>query len=536
MSAELAGQAYVEMSVKGQAEFAKAFAEMQAHIRQFSDKIGQMKGDGATSALRRGISSVTKGFKSLIGHVAKYSAVFAAAFGAGAIAYFTQAISKASDFQETINKFNVVFEDQAGAMSQWGDQFAKQMGRSRTETKKMLADLQGFLRPMGIDPKQAAQMSQSLTQLSYDLASFNNVADEEAFTALMSAISGEAEPMKRFGVIVNDAAMKAELLKRGLNPESATEAQKAMARYNLILQGTALAQGDVERSSDSYANRLKTLQAEWDNLSATIGERVLPYGEALLAWATSVLQDLEGLATGTQGAGEQIELLGISLSDLIGFGNGVVSVFHFIAGAIKGAMGVLATFMAGLTKLAQFAADNVVTRRLFGIDNTAMAGAALGAASDQFLKDAQAYFDGAGASFDAATKETIQSTIDNIRASLDQAKAELEAKRKETKQEADKAKADLGQIADLGPQVLDDKARKKSEKDQIQAQIDALKGTAQEIASPKALEENTVAALERFRENQNNETRAIQAKQLAALEKMKKALEKPNLAIAAIGD
>lgn len=536
MSAELAGQAYVEMSVKGQAEFAKAFAEMQAHIKAFSNRVATMDNRGVTSALQRSVMGLAGAFKNLISTVARYGAVAGAALGAGAAAYFTQAIKQASDVQETMNKFNVVFEDNAAAMAQWGDQFASQMGRSRGETKKMMADLQGFLRPMGIDPKQAAQMSQSLTQLSYDLASFNNVADEETFTALMSAISGEAEPMKRFGVIVNDAAMKAELLKRGLDKDTATEAQKAMARYNIILEGTKLAQGDVERSSESFANRLKALQAGWNDLAAVVGEKFLPYGEALLAWATAILTDLEGLANGTEGAGQQIEALGISLSDVVAFGNGVVSVFHFIAGAIKGAMGVLATFMAGLTKLASYVADNPVTRRLFGMENAQMAGAALSGASDQFLKDAQAYFDSAGASFDAATKETIQSTIDNIRRSLDQAKAELEAKRKETKAAAEKAKADLSQIANLGPEVLNEEAQRKARKKELQDQIDALKGKAIELASPQALASTSVEAFQKFQENNQTAMRAIQEKQLKALEKIKKELEDKDVAIVGMGE
>ena len=383
MSAELAGNAYVEMSVRGKAEFAKAFTEMQASIRAFSARVSDLGKGNPTGGLKRALSSVVSGFKDMAAAAVKYGAIAGTALAAGLVAFLGQAIKKASDLQETMNKFNVVFGSNAKAMEQWGVQFAKQMGRSKTETLKFMADMQGFVVPMGVDPQQAMQMSQALTQLSYDLASFNNVSDEEAFTALMSGLSGEAEPMKRFGVIVNETAVKAELLKRGLDPTTANEAQKAMARYNIILQGTTMAQGDVERSSDSYANRLKALQAAWDDLSAQIGTMFMPVAEILLAWLKDFIQEL-GASTGAiDGTSQSIGNLGGSGSWLMTIVGGLIKFWNALAFVINGAVFLLRKFFSLMIEVAKLGVNTPALRAIFGTENIESATVALQAAQDE---------------------------------------------------------------------------------------------------------------------------------------------------------
>lgn len=537
MSAELAGNAYVEMSVRGKAEFAKAFTDMQASIRSFSARMGDLN-KANTSGLRKALASINTSFKDLASSATRYGKIAGVALAAGIVAFMAQAIKKASDLQETLNKFNVVFGTNAQAMESWGTQFAKQMGRSRAETLKFMADMQGFVVPMGVDPQQAMQMSQALTQLSYDLASFNNVSDEEAFTALMSAISGESEPMKRFGVIVNETAVKAELLKRGLDPTTANEAQKAMARYNIILQGTAMAQGDVERSSDSYANRLKALQAAWDDLSAEMGTMFLPVAEALLGWLKQFIQEL-GISSGAMnGAAESINNLGGGSSWLMTIVGGLIKFWNALGFVVNGAFFVLQKYFSLLMSLYKFAVNNPVTRKLFGAENIEMATAALQAAEDQLQQGANTSWDALNKNIDVFGENGVEQWMAGFGDSMRKAREKLKEDMATGAdgQPAEKVKADLSQIQDLttGDQKPDPDALRQQQIDQIQAQMDALREQTQEIATPQALEANTLAAMEKFRENQQNELKAIQQKQLATLERMKSALEDPETALVQI--
>lgn len=566
MSAELAGNAYVEMSVRGQADFAKAFAEMQASIRGMSNSLGKINSGNKTGALRKALSSITSGFKSLASAAAKYGAIAGAALGAGLTAYMVQAINKASDLQETMNKFNVVFAENATYMEQWGNQFAAQMGRSKNETLKMLADLQGFLRAMGVAPDQSARMSQALTQLAYDLASFNNVADDEAFTALMSAISGEAEPMKRFGVVVNDAAMKAELLKRGLDPDTATEAQKAMARYNVILQGTALAQGDVQRSSQSYANQLKALKAAWDDLAAQIGTVFLPYAQVLLGMLKEIVQEIGKHTSGLDLASVSTDKLASSSAGLLPVLSGLLKFFNALGFAANSVVYIVQDLVGLLAKASKMGGKWFEMASLGAVKNLDHHNKAM-AMLDGIINSMEQGMDATSkrlsANIDFAGPNGVQDWMASIGSEMQKARQQIQQEMQRQAAQAARgggARANLDPFGNLGPGVVDPKDAAKAQtaaqraakaqaaaaekqrrteianqKKLIDAQILALKETAREVANPQALERTGVAAFEKFIENRQNEQKAIQEKQLKVLEKMKAALDNPNIGIAVVG-
>lgn len=535
MSGELAGNAYVEMYVKGKEQFAKAFAHMEASVKRFAGNVGRLGSVGF-----RGITSSLGAAKNMLGSLVGQAGALGAALG---IAFsFGNAIRAASDLQETMNKFNVVFGEQAKGMEEWGTAFGKQMGRSKSQVMKFMADMQGFVVPMGVDPNQAQQMSQALTQLSFDLASFNNVSDDEAFTALMSAISGEAEPMKRFGVIVNETATKAELLKRGLNPETATEAQKAMARYNIILEGTKLAQGDVERSSDSYANRLKALQAAFEDLSANIGTMFLPYAEALLGWLKNLIESMNGGTSSVNQMAGSMEGMTGSMGGAMAVVGGLVKFWNALGFVVNGALFLLRKFFSLMIEVAKFATDNPVTGAIFGTDNIGQATAVLQAAQDELEKSATESWDAMNKNIDVFGENGVQNWMDGFGESLkkagDKFKAETAAAQANAQPgapEPNKVSADLSKITDLGSQQVTQKDEAKLRKAELDSQIEALKEKAQEIANPQAIEANSLAAFERFRENQQNEAKKLAENQIKKLEQIKKVLENPNTMIAAVG-
>ena len=48
----------------------------------------------------------------------------------------------------------------------------------------------------------------SLVQLASDMASFNNTSVDDALLALRSGLSGETEPLKRFGIALSEVRLK----------------------------------------------------------------------------------------------------------------------------------------------------------------------------------------------------------------------------------------------------------------------------------------------------------------------------------------
>ena len=219
----------------------------------------------------------TSGMKEAGGSLSAFAGIAATAGGliAGALG-FGSLIESASNSQETMAKFDVVFGDNARAAEAWGDAFAAQMGRSEEQVARFLSSSQDLFVPIGFDPAAAEKLSQTVAGLAIDLASFNNLTDDQVFVDLQAAMTGSGETMKKYGVIVSEAAVKQELLNMGISKGTATEAEKVQARLNLIMRGTTAAQGDAIRSADGWANTSKRLGAVVDDLTARLGANLLP--------------------------------------------------------------------------------------------------------------------------------------------------------------------------------------------------------------------------------------------------------------------
>lgn len=226
--------------------------------------------------------SFTKSLKDLdhaLGVVDHLKELGRAAFDIG-----REAINMASDWNETTNVMEQAFGSQAGAMEKWADTTANALGRSTQWVRQSSSVLGAMLEPMTGSAEAARTMSKGFTQLAVDLGSFWNVADDDAMAALRSGISGETEPLKKFGIVMTEAALNSYALSKGLNQttQQMSEAQKTTLRYNFILEHTTKAQGDAARTADGYANTMKALDADIERSTRAIGQQALPAWQGLV--------------------------------------------------------------------------------------------------------------------------------------------------------------------------------------------------------------------------------------------------------------
>jgi hypothetical protein len=221
---------------------------------------------------------VAKSLKNLIPSFKTMAIAGTAAAGAVAAASF-KLVQQASNLEESQTKVNTVFKNSAFIV----DNFAKTSASSFGITKQAALEAAGtfgnLIQAFGIGEGQAANMSVTLLALAADLASFNNTPIEEAIVALRSGLSGEAEPLKRFGVAINDVRLKQEAFNMGLyDGKGALDiTAKTQAAYALILKDTNLAQGDFARTSDGFANQMRILQASLSDAATEVGLVLLPY-------------------------------------------------------------------------------------------------------------------------------------------------------------------------------------------------------------------------------------------------------------------
>jgi len=229
-----------------------------------------------SSRASREVSSFTNKAESQFKGLAK---VIASAFAFKQIADgFKRIVNAASNLEEVSSKFNTVFEGQIALASKFEKQLVSSYNLSTRAARQYLSSIQDLLVPMGVSANQAAQLSGEVVKLAADLGSFNNLPTAKVMEDIQSALVGNFETMKKYGVVLNETVVKQEAYNSGIAKagESLTAAQKAQAAYNLIVQGSQAALGDVSRTSNSFANQWKRLVAITENFSAALGTKLLP--------------------------------------------------------------------------------------------------------------------------------------------------------------------------------------------------------------------------------------------------------------------
>lgn len=184
----------------------------------------------------------------------------------------------ASDLNETVSFTQVTFKGAAAEMQRWADGALERLGMARTTALDAANQFGGLLQVTGSTADEAAHLSKELTQLAADMASAKNVGLDEAVIALGSGLRGEAEPMRRFNVLLSEAAVQAYAYKNGIAEAGAelTEGQKVQARLGVVMEQTTDIQGDYARTADSAANSQRRAQEAAKDAAATMGQELAP--------------------------------------------------------------------------------------------------------------------------------------------------------------------------------------------------------------------------------------------------------------------
>lgn len=284
-----------------------------------------------------------------LGRAEKRSQQFAAAAAKAGVALTGAAVTAgaglarlvgiASDLQETVSKSRQVFGDQADAIEEWASTAAQNFGQSKRAALDAASTFGAMFRAIGLGEDEVAAMSRRLTVLASDLASFANTSPEDAVVALAAALRGESEPIRRYGVLLNDATLKQKALDLGL-VETTTgtlpPAIRAQAAYAAILEQTVLAQGDFQRTSNGLANQQRILRAQVEDLAGSFGEAVLPAVTSLVRSANSLISTLDGIDPSVKSA----------VGSTAVFATGVAAVGGAVSLAVSGVMRLRAALVA----------------------------------------------------------------------------------------------------------------------------------------------------------------------------------------------
>jgi hypothetical protein len=201
---------------------------------------------------------------------------------AAAIGTFTAviapAIKAASDFEESASKVDVIFGRASKSVKDFASTAAISLGQSKQDVLNAAGVFGTFGKAAGLAGEDLGLFTTDFVTLATDLASFNNSTPEEAVMAIGAALRGESEPLRRYGILLDDATLKAEATSLGIykGNKALTSQQKILAAQSAIYKQSGDAQGDFARTADGLANSQRTLTALFKNLQIELGQKLLP--------------------------------------------------------------------------------------------------------------------------------------------------------------------------------------------------------------------------------------------------------------------
>ncbi len=346
-----------------------------------------------TSQAMKGLKDVKSRASQVGKTLRKTGAALTAGITAPVIAGVFKAVQAASDLEEATNKLEVTFGAYADVVKQALGDTVTRFGLARDAAYDAAATYGVFLKAAGLTEQQLAQLSPRLLQVAADMASFHNLRMDEALYKVRAALSGETEPLKAVGILMNDVLVKAKALEMGLveaqvdmvkvqditlklekaqrkyneavkqygkdsqqaqealiriqkyeqqlekalqgKVPELTEQQKILARYALLVDQARVFEGDFARTQDSVANSSRILTAAIRDLMAEFGKEFLPIAKEVLQEAIRLVKAFRDLPDPVKKSLIKLTLLAAALGPvLMGIG-GVMQVAKGIGGAVS---------------------------------------------------------------------------------------------------------------------------------------------------------------------------------------------------------
>ena len=208
----------------------------------------------------------------------KFGGIVSKALSVAAFAKFgAECTNVASRLTEVQNVVDQVFPHMNAQVDAWSRNLIDAFGLSETKAKEYVGTLGSMARSMGFTEKQAYDMGTSMAELAGDVASFYDMSADEAYEKLQSVFTGMVQPLRSLGINMTQASLDAFALANGFGKSVSemSEAERALLRYQFVLDRTKYAQGDFARTNQSWANQLRILSMRFEELKIAVGNSLI---------------------------------------------------------------------------------------------------------------------------------------------------------------------------------------------------------------------------------------------------------------------
>ena len=249
--------------------FQSAIAKELAGVPELGQKAGLNLGGKMVS----GFGTALKGAGVVAG-------VTAAAVAAAVVA-FKPAIDAASSFYAEFEGVNQVFGDAAGSVQTFAANAATNLGISETSALNAAKQFGIFATSAGLVGQSAANFSTDLVQAAADLGSFADVPVDQTLAAIQSGLMGQSEPLRQFGIFLDENTVKAYAMDNGLGDvyDNMTQNEKTLVRQAALMEQMGVQANDFTNYADTYGNAIKTIEATFADLTTEIGNALMPMVE-----------------------------------------------------------------------------------------------------------------------------------------------------------------------------------------------------------------------------------------------------------------
>ena len=188
------------------------------------------------------------------------------------------AIFKAGDIEQSIGAVDAVFKGSAERMHEYAATASSTVGISTNAYNELAAKLGASLKNGGTSIDELGEKTNGLIQLGADLSSLYGGTTAEAIDAISAALRGETDPIERYGISLNDAALTAKGLELGIKKVggSFSTQEKQLITQALLFEQSTDAQGNFSRESDTFAHKMQVASARMEDMKTKIGSALLP--------------------------------------------------------------------------------------------------------------------------------------------------------------------------------------------------------------------------------------------------------------------
>lgn len=270
-------------------------------------------------ASNKAAGSVDKLSSSFLNQAIRITALIAVYRKLGKVV--SDGIANSATYIKSLNMFTVSLGEYADSASKYGETVSQALGIDIAGWQKTQGIFQTLITGFGVTGDKAAYMSQNITQLSYDIASFYGITNEEAANKLKSALSGRLEPIRKLGYDLSQA----KLVDIGQNPANygkqtftinketgaieantvatddntkhkivnfnqLTQQEKVQLRYIALMQQVTQVQGNYARALNDPANQLNVFKEQLNMTSRSLGNIFIPFLNKALPYLTAFAQ------------------------------------------------------------------------------------------------------------------------------------------------------------------------------------------------------------------------------------------------------